>query len=163
MALRNIVRSGDEILTKVCRPVEKFNERLWTVLDDMAETMHNADGVGLAAPQVGLLRRIVVIDVGDGVVELINPEIVRSSGVQEGTEGCLSFPGEWGEVTRPKYVTVRAQDRTGKTFELEGEDLMARAVFHEVDHLNGVCFPQRASRMLTPEEVRELQRAQNEE
>ena len=153
MALRNIVRSGDEILTKVCRPVEKFNERLWTVLDDMAETMHNADGVGLAAPQVGLLRRIVVI----------NPEIVRSSGVQEGTEGCLSFPGEWGEVTRPKYVTVRAQDRTGKTFELEGEDLMARAVFHEVDHLNGVCFPQRASRMLTPEEVRELQRAQNEE
>ncbi len=160
MALRNIVKNGDEILTKVCRPVERFNARLWMLLDDMYETMQNADGVGLAAPQVGLLRRIVVIDVGDGPIELVNPEIVDSSGFQDGTEGCLSFPGEWGEVTRPKRVKVRAQDRNGMFFELEGEDLLARACCHEIDHLNGICFPKRASRMLTPEEVEAMQKKQ---
>lgn len=153
MARRNIVTTGDEVLTKMCRPVEKFDAKLWTLLDDMYETMENANGVGLAAPQVGLLRRVVVVDVGEGRIELINPEIVASSGEQDGAEGCLSFPGEWGMVCRPMNVTVRAQDRHGKTFEISGTELLARAFCHEIDHLNGVCFTERASRMLDPEEI----------
>ena len=153
MALRNIVKTGDEVLTKMCRPVEKFDVKLWTLLDDMYETMENANGVGLAAPQVGLLRRIVVIDVGEGRIELINPEIIASSGEQDGAEGCLSFPGEWGMVCRPMNVTVRAQDRHGKTFEMSGTERLARAFCHEIDHLNGGCFTSRASRMLNPDEL----------
>lgn len=153
MARRNIVKTGDEVLTKMCRPVEKFDAKLWTLLDDMYETMEAANGVGLAAPQVGLLRRVVVIDIGEGRIELINPEIVETSGEQDGAEGCLSFPGEWGMVCRPMHVKVRAQDRNGKTFEIAGSELLARAFCHEIDHLNGVCFTERASRMLDPEEV----------
>ena len=140
MALRNIEKTGDEVLTKMCRPVEKFDGKLWTLLDDMYETMTHANGVGLAAPQVGLLRRVVVIDVGEGRIELINPEIIASSGEQDGAEGCLSFPGEWGMVCRPMHVTVRAQDRHGKTFEISGTELLARAFCHEIDHLDGKMY-----------------------
>lgn len=157
MAIRNIVKTGDDVLVKMCRPVEKFDEKLWTLLDDMAETMDAANGVGLAAPQVGLLRRVVVIDVGEGRIELINPEIIASSGEQNGVEGCLSFPNEWGLVKRPMNVTVRAQDRHGEFFELSGEELLARAFCHEIDHLNGVCFVTKASRMLDPEEMEDAE------
>lgn len=153
MAIRNIVKDGDSILLKKCRPVEKFNEKLWVLLDDMAETMHAANGVGLAGPQVGLLRRVVVIDVGEGVIELINPKIVAYSGEQDGPEGCLSFPGEYGMVKRPNYVKVRAQDRNGQDFEIDGRELLARAFCHELDHLDGVVFKSRASRMLGPDEL----------
>ena len=154
MAIRNIVKDGDSILLKKCRPVEKFNEKLWVLLDDMAETMHAANGVGLAGPQVGLLRRVVVIDVGEGVIELINPKIVAYSGEQDGPEGCLSFPGEYGMVKRPNYVKVRAQDRNGQDFEIDGRELLARAFCHELDHLDGVVFKSRVSRMLGPDELR---------
>ncbi len=153
MAIRNIVKDGDSILLKKCRPVEKFNEKLWVLLDDMAETMHAANGVGLAGPQVGLLRRVVVIDVGEGVIELINPKIVAYSGEQDGPEGCLSFPGEYGMVKRPNYVKVRAQDRNGQDFEIDGRELLARAFCHELDHLDGVVFKSRVSRMLGPDEL----------
>ncbi len=154
MALRTIVLDGDPILRKVCRPVEKFDDRLAQLLDDMAETMHKTEGAGLAAPQVGVMRRAIVVDVGDekGVVELVNPEIVAAAGEQEGHEGCLSFPGKWGIVTRPMTVTVRAQDRRGEWFEITGEALKARAFCHEIDHLNGVCFVDIAKRMLEPGE-----------
>ena len=140
MALRKIVLQGDEILTKVCRPVTNFDERLHELLDDMKETLASADGVGLAAPQVGVLRRVVVIDVGDGPIELINPEIVESSGEQTGEEGCLSCAGRWGMVTRPNYVKVRALNRNGKLCTYEGEGLLARAFCHEIDHLEGRLF-----------------------
>lgn len=153
MAIRNIVKTGDDVLLKMCRPVEKFDEKLWVLLEDMNETMNAANGVGLAAPQVGLLRRVVVIDVGEGVIELINPEIIATSGEQNGVEGCLSFPNEWGLVKRPMNVTVRAQDRHGKFFEMSGTELLARAFCHEIDHLNGVCFVSKATRMLDPEEL----------
>ena len=153
MAIRNIVKDGDSILLKKCRPVEKFNEKLWVLLDDMAETMHAANGVGLAGPQVGLLRRVVVIDVGEGVIELINPKIVAYSGEQDGPEGCLSFPGKYGMVKRPNYVKVRAQDRNGKEFEIDGRELLARAFCHELDHLDGVVFTSRVSRMLGADEL----------
>lgn len=153
MAIRNIVKTGDDVLLKMCRPVEKFDAKLWALLDDMAETMDAANGVGLAAPQVGLLRRIVVIDVGEGRIELINPEIVKTSGEQDGAEGCLSFPNQWGMVKRPMHVTVRAQERNGKWFELSGSELLARAFCHEIDHLNGVCFVSRAYRMVDPDEL----------
>ncbi len=140
MAIRNIVQEGDEILTKVCRPVEKFDQRLWSLLDDMAETLKKAEGCGLAAPQVGMLRRVCIVDVGEGVIELVNPEVIQREGVQEELEGCLSCPGDWGVTRRPKRVTVRAQDRFGKTFTLTGEDLKARALCHEIDHLDGILF-----------------------
>ncbi|MBC8533005.1 peptide deformylase [Yeguia hominis] len=157
MAIRNIVTEGDEILTKVCRPVEKFDGKLGQLLDDMYETMQEANGVGLAAPQVGIRRRIVVIDVGEGPIELMNPEILRESEeMDEDTEGCLSFPGKYGLVKRPRSVTVRAQDRDGNLFELEGEGLLARAFCHEIDHLDGVLFITRVSRMLSQEELIEI-------
>lgn len=142
MALRNIVKDGDPILRKVCRPVEKFDMRLWDLLDDMTQTMYESDGVGLAGPQVGMMRRVCVVDCadGEGVVELINPQIIAAEGEQTGNEGCLSFPGLWGTVTRPNKVTVRAQNRNGEWFEITGEELKARALCHEIDHLNGVCF-----------------------
>ena len=140
MAIRNIVKEGDEILSKVCRPVEKFDEKLAVLLDDMAETLKKADGCGLAAPQVGVLRRVCIVDVGEGVIELINPQIVGQSGVQEEMEGCLSCPGDWGITRRPKKVKVTAQDRNGKEFTIRGEDLLARALCHEIDHLDGILF-----------------------
>ena len=153
MAIRNIVKEGDDVLRKNCRTVVDFNERLWTLLDDMAETMYDANGVGLAAPQVGVLRRVVVIDVGDGLMELINPAIVKTAGMQEGSEGCLSSPGEYGVVRRPMKVRVKAQDRYGKVFEAEGTGLLARAFCHEIDHLHGILFTSHVSSMLTQEEL----------
>ena len=154
MALRNIVTVGDSVLTKVSRPVTKFDRRLHQLLDDMTETLEDAGGVGLAAPQVGILRRVVVVDTGeDGILELVNPEIIAQSGEQTGLEGCLSVPGEYGIVTRPNEVTVRAQDRDGNWFEKTGEALCARAFCHEIDHLHGVLFTSHVSRMLTPEEL----------
>ena len=159
MALRNIVTDGDPILGKICKKVEKFDKKLCVLLDDMYETMNKANGVGLAAPQIGLMRRICVIDVGEGVIELINPEIIETAGTQDGAEGCLSFPGEYGMVERPNYVKVRAQDRNGEWYEIEGEELLARAFCHEIDHLNGVVFKSKVSRMLDPEELM----AENEE
>lgn len=153
MAIRNIVKEGDEVLRKKCRPVEKFDQHLWTLLDDMAETMHKAGGVGLAAPQVGIIRRVVVIDVGDGVIELVNPKIIMKAGEQVSAEGCLSCPGEYGITSRPMYVTVKAQDRYGKEFTKEGEGLLAKAFCHELDHLEGIIFKDIVQRMLRPEEL----------
>lgn len=153
MAIRKIVKLGDDALRKPCKNQEKFDLRLWTLLKDMADTMYKAEGVGLAAPQVGILRRVVVIDVGDGLVELINPEIIERSGSQCGREGCLSLPGRQGIVTRPNEVTVRAQDRRGKAFELTAEGFFARAVCHELDHLDGVLYIDRMDRELTEEEI----------
>ena len=140
MAVRNIVEKGDPILRKISRSVLNFDEKLATLIDDMIETMHNADGVGLAAPQVGILRRICVIDVGDGPIELVNPVIIKEEGEQVGSEGFLSVPGQSGIVKRPMKVTVKAQDRKGNTFEISGEELLARAFCHEIDHLNGILY-----------------------
>ncbi len=140
MAIRQIRTIGDEILTKQCRPVQEIDERIKTILDDMKDTMYERDGVGLAAPQIGILRRLVVMDIGDGPIELINPEIVEFSGTQTGTEGCLSVPGKYGEVTRPMHVVVRAQDREGKWVIYEGSELFARCACHEIDHLDGKLY-----------------------
>ena len=156
MALRTIVEKGDECLNKVCRPVTDFNQRLHTLLDDMAETLRDANGAGLAAPQVGVLRRVcIVIDDEGEVIELINPEIVFSSGEQTGLEGCLSVPGKWGIVTRPNVVRVRACDRNGAPFETEGEGLTARAFCHELEHLDGHLFTEHVDHFLTEEELQE--------
>jgi peptide deformylase len=149
MAKRKIVQFGDDTLRRVCRPVDTINKNVLTLLDDMAETMRAADGVGLAAPQVGILRRIAVIEVEPGeLIELINPKIVAMAGEQEGSEGCLSLPGQFGMVKRPKYVTVRATDRHGKEFEMNGTDLLARAFCHEIEHLDGKLFIDSAEYML---------------
>ncbi len=159
MALRKILEKGDRTLNTHCRPVTEFNNRLHTLLDDMKETLLQSGGVGLAAPQVGVLRRAVLVletNVEEGqdeyMIELINPEIVGEDGEQIGPEGCLSVPGEYGIVTRPNNVRVRAQDRKGNFFEVDGERLTARCLCHEIDHLEGVLFTQRAERMLEPEE-----------
>lgn len=143
MAIRNIVKNGDDVLRKVCRTQMTFDERLHTVLDDMAETMYAADGCGLAAPQIGILRRYCVIDVGDGIIELINPVIESTEGEQFEQEGCLSFPGEYGVTKRPLKATVRAQDRFGKSFTVTGTGLLARALCHEIDHLDGIVYKER--------------------
>ena len=141
MAKLKIVKMGDDTLRKVCRPVEKITPRIITLLDDMVETMRAADGCGLAAPQVGVLRRIAVVEVEAGkVIELINPKIVAYAGEQREQEGCLSIPGRWGKTLRPKHVTVRALNREGKPFEVSGSDLLARALCHELDHLDGKLF-----------------------
>ncbi len=141
MAIRQIRQREDEILYKRCKEVVKFDDRLWMLLDDMYETMKKYEGVGLAAPQVGVLKRAVVIETEDsGKIELINPEIIESSGSQDDPEGCLSFPKLFGYVERPNYVKVKAQDRNGKEFTIEGEELLARALCHECDHLDGVVF-----------------------
>lgn len=140
MAIRNIVEYGDPILRKVCRTQLTFDEKLHQILDDMAETMYKAEGVGLAAPQIGILRRYCVIDVGEGIVELINPVITEKSGEQCGDEGCLSLPGKSKKVTRPLKVTVRAQNRFGENITVTGEELFARALCHEIDHLDGVLY-----------------------
>ncbi|MCC3865837.1 peptide deformylase [Terrisporobacter petrolearius] len=140
MAIRQIAKIGEPVLRKKSKVVEKFDQKLIDLLEDMADTMYEADGVGLAAPQVSILKRVVVIDVGDGLLELVNPKIIETSGEQIDAEGCLSVPGENGEVKRPYVVKVRAQDRHGNTFEIEGEELLARAFCHEIDHLDGVLF-----------------------
>lgn len=143
MAIRNIVKNGDDTLKKVCRTQLTFDERLASLLDDMADTMYAADGCGLAASQVGILRRVCIVDVGDGLLELVNPVIIETEGKQEEQEGCLSFPGEYGTTVRPMKVKVRAQDRFGNTFTAEGEGLKARAFCHEIDHLDGIVFKNR--------------------
>lgn len=140
MAKRNIVKIGDDVLRKICRTQLTFDERLHRILDDMKETMYAAEGVGLAAPQVGILRRFCVIDVGDGIIELINPVITEREGSQTGSEGCLSVPNRYEEVTRPMKVTVRAQDRDGNNITVTGEGLLARALCHEIDHLDGILY-----------------------
>lgn len=157
MAKKEILIFGNETLRKVSHKVEKFNLRLWLLLRDMADTMYEAEGVGLAAPQIGILRRVVVIDVGDdnGLIELINPEIIHTEGEQEGAEGCLSKPGRQGFVRRPNKVTVRAQDRHGKWFEITGEGLLARAFCHELDHLDGKLYIDVEDYEIQPEEDEE--------
>ena len=153
MAIREIRKYDDPALYKVCRPVEKFDERLGELLDDMAETMYQANGVGLAAPQVGILRRVVVIDVGDGIIELVNPRILRTAGSETTSEGCLSFPGEYGLVERPTEVEIEEEDRQGNTFRMTGHDLLARAFCHETDHLDGKVFKTIAIEMLDEEDL----------
>lgn len=152
MALRELRYKDDEVLYKNCKEVRKFDEKLAILLDDMYETMQKANGVGLAAPQVGILKRVVVIDIGEGRIELINPGITEKSGSQTGNEGCLSFPGVWGEVERPMKVKVKAFDRNGKEFELEGEELLARAICHECDHLDGVVFTSHVTKFVDLDE-----------
>ena len=153
MAIRTILTEGDPKLTKACHPVTKFDQKLADLLDDMVETLEASGGVGLAAPQIGILRRAVVVDTGEEFLELVNPEVIETSGEQDGIEGCLSVPGVYGFVKRPNVVTVRAQDRDGKSFEVHGTGLTARAFCHELDHLEGVVFTSRADRMLTDEEL----------
>ena len=165
MAQRMILKKGDPQLNKHCRPVTDFNPRLHVLIDDMRETLSKANGVGLAAPQVGVLRRVVLVletnvdhEAGEEeyIIELVNPEIIESDGEQVGAEGCLSVPGDFGVVKRPDHVKVRAQDRFGEWFEVEGTGLTARAFCHELDHLEGVLFTDKAIRMLTEEELEKL-------
>ena len=144
MAIRNIRISTDEVLRKKCKEVKEITPNLLTLLDDMADTMYDANGVGLAAPQVGILKRVVVIDIGEGLVELINPEILETSGSQIDDEGCLSVPGKYAPVDRPYYAKVKAMDRDGNEFIIEGEELMARALCHEIDHLDGILYIDKA-------------------
>ena len=153
MGLRKILDDKDPALHKVCRPVEKFDWRLHRLLDDMAETMQNANGVGLAAPQVGILRRVVLVDNGEEVLELVNPVILETDGEQVGAEGCLSVPGKYGLVKRPYYAKVRAQDRFGEWYEVEGEELIGRCFCHELDHLDGIVYTEVMDRFLTEEEL----------
>ena len=157
MALRKIVVPGEDCLNKVCRPVTEFNRRLHLLMDDLLDTLSEAGGAGLAAPQVGVLRRACVVmdDDTEEYIELINPSIIAQSGEQTGPEGCLSVPGKWGLVTRPNYVRVRAQDRDGKWFEVEGEGLTARCYCHELEHLDGHLYTEHIDRFLTDEEVEE--------
>ena len=143
MAIRNIVKEGDPILRKISRSVLSFDEKLAVLIDDMIQTMNEAEGCGLAAPQVGILRRVCVVDVGEGPIELVNPSIIKEEGLQTETEGCLPCPGKSGITRRPMRVTVKAQDRFGKSFEISGEGLLARAFCHEIDHLNGFLFTDR--------------------
>jgi len=157
MAYREILTEENPRLRKISRPVENFDKKLHDLLDDMLETMDRANGVGLAAPQVGILRRAVVIDIGDGPVELVNPRIIAQEGEQDGQEGCLSCPGKWGMVKRPYTVTVEAYDRDGQYFLLTGSELMARAICHECAHLDGELFVDVAHHMLTEEELEELE------
>ena len=163
MALRNILTDGNPTLKKVCRPVTAFDERLATLIDDMKETVVQANGVGLAAPQVGVLRRVVVVDLGDEIVELVNPRILEQEGEQDGLEGCLSVPERYGMVKRPQKVKIEAQDRHGDWYEYEGEDLIARCFCHELEHLDGHLYTEKAYRMLTEEEYEELIHGQEDE
>ncbi|MBR6708941.1 MAG: peptide deformylase [Clostridia bacterium] len=154
MAKLNILKDNDPTLRKVCRPVDVVTPRIRTLLDDMVETMRAANGCGLAAPQIGVLRRIVVVECEEGkVIELINPRIIAYAGKQEELEGCLSVPGRWGITDRPRHVTVRALDRNGNEFDVSGSDLLARAFCHELDHLDGILFTDKAIRMVDPEEM----------
>ena len=153
MGIRKILTDKDPALHKICRPVEKFDWRLHKRLDDMAETLEEANGVGLAAPQVGILRRVVIVDTGDGLLELVNPVLVETSGEQEGPEGCLSVPGKYGLVKRPYYAKVRAQDRYGDWYEAEGEELIGRCFCPALDHLDGIVYTEVMERYLTEEEL----------
>ena len=153
MGLRKILTDKEPALHKVCKPVEKFDRKLHKLLDDMAETLEEANGVGLAAPQVGILRRVVIVDTGEEILELVNPELIETDGEQEGAEGCLSVPGKYGLVKRPYYAKVRAQDRNGEWFEAEGEELIGRCFCHELDHLDGILYTQVMERFLTEEEL----------
>lgn len=164
MALRRIVLQGENCLTKVCRPVTDFDNRLHILLNDMADTLLDSGGVGLAAPQVGILRRVCVVqNENDEIIELINPEIVYTQGEQTGLEGCLSVPGKFGVVTRPEVVRVRAQDRDGNFFEVEDSDLTARCFCHEIEHLDGHLFVEHTDHLLTEEELQEYIRRQEED
>ena len=153
MALRKILTTQEPALHKVCKPVEKFDWRLHRLLNDMADTLAEANGVGLAAPQVGILRRVVIVDTGEKILELVNPTLVETSGEQIGAEGCLSVPGKYGLVKRPYYAKVRAQDRNGEWFEAEGEELIGRCFCHELDHLDGIVYTEDMERFLTEEEL----------
>jgi peptide deformylase len=156
MGIRRIVQYPDPVLRKKAVPVSRFNERLHKLLDDMAETMYDANGVGLAAPQVGISKRVIVVDVGDGLIEMVNPEIVAKEGEQfDPPEGCLSIPNLLGVVRRARWIRVKGQDRHGNPVELEAEDYLARAFQHEIDHLNGILFPDVADRVFRPEESEE--------
>lgn len=165
MALRKIVVQGEDCLNKVCRPVTDFNRRLHALMDDLLDTLSEAGGAGLAAPQVGILRRACVVmdDDTEEYIELINPAIVAQSGEQTGPEGCLSVPGKWGLVTRPNYVRVRAQDRDGNWFEVEGEGLTARCFCHELEHLDGHLYVERIDHFLSEEELEAYYQSQEEE
>ena len=164
MALRRIVLQGEDCLTKVCRPVTDFDNRLHILLNDMADTLLDSGGVGLAAPQVGILRRVCVVqNENDEIFELINPETVYTQGEQTGLEGCLSVPGKFGVVTRPEVVRVRAQDRDGNFFEVEDSDLTARCFCHEIEHLDGHLFVEHTDHLLTEEELQEYIRRQEED
>lgn len=157
MAIRPIITEGDPVLNKVCHPVTNFDARLHDLLDDMRETLTEANGVGLAAPQVGILRRVVLVVNAEGeMMELINPEIVAQAGEQEGLEGCLSVPGMWGYVTRPEWAKVKAQDRNGNWFEVEGSGLTARCFCHELAHLDGHLYSELCDRLYTTDELDEL-------
>lgn len=153
MGLRKILTVDEPALHKVCRPVEQFDRKLHKLLNDMTDTLIDSGGVGLAAPQVGILRRVVLVDTGEEILELINPEMLETSGEQEGAEGCLSVPGKYGLVKRPMYAKVRAQDRDGNWFEAEGEELIARCFCHELDHLDGIIYTEKMERLLTREEL----------
>ena len=153
MGLRKILTDKEPALHKVCKPVTSFDRKLHKLLDDMRETLEEAQGVGLAAPQVGILRRVVIVDTGEEILELVNPTLIETDGEQEGPEGCLSVPGRYGLVKRPYYAKVRAQDRYGEWFEAEGEELIGRCFCHELDHLDGILYPQVMERFLTEEEL----------
>ena len=153
MGLRKILTDKDPALHKVCKPVEVFDRKLHKLLDDMQETLEQANGVGLAAPQVGILRRVVIVDTGEEILELVNPTLLETDGEQVGAEGCLSVPGKYGLVKRPMYAKVRAQDRNGDWFEAEGEELIARCFCHELDHLDGIIYTEVMDRYLTEEEL----------
>ena len=151
MALRKIVTKEDPILTKVCKPVEKFDDKLAQLIDDMMQTLEKAEGVGLAAPQVGFLKRIFIMDLGDGMIECVNPQILKKSGKQRVVEGCLSCPDDWGYVTRPNKCRLRAQNRYGEFFELDLEELGAQCACHEYDHLEGRLFVEKIEERVYPE------------
>ena len=153
MGLRKILTDKDPALHKVCKPVTAFDSKLHKLLDDMRETLIDSNGVGLAAPQVGILRRVVLVDTGDEILELINPEMLETDGEQVGPEGCLSVPGKYGLVKRPNWTKVRAQDRNGDWYEAEGEELIARCFCHELDHLDGIVYTEVMERFLTEEEL----------
>ena len=153
MGIRKILTDKEPALHKVCKPVTEFDKKLHKLLDDMADTLEKANGVGLAAPQVGILRRVVIVDTGEEILELVNPTLVETDGEQEGPEGCLSVPGKYGLVKRPYYAKVRAQDRFGEWYEAEAEELIARCFCHELDHLDGIVYTQVMERYLTEEEL----------
>ena len=155
MAIRTIVKLGDDVLRKPCKKQEKFDKRLWELLDDMADTMYKAEGVGLAAPQVAVLRRVVVMDCGDGLIEMINPEVYETEGEQDGPEGCLSVPGRRGMVKRPMIVRARFQDRHGEWYEIEADELLARCIMHETDHLKGQLYVDIMSREIFADDEEE--------
>ena len=160
MGLRKILTDKEPALHKVCKPVTSFDKKLHKLLDDMRETLEEAQGVGLAAPQVGILRRVVIVDTGEEILELVNPTMLETDGEQEGMEGCLSVPGRYGIVKRPYYAKVRAQDRYGDWFEAEGEELIGRCFCHELDHLDGILYTQVMERFLTEEELEAMEESE---